>query len=143
MKDGAAASVVLGGVGARHAESATPRSFGVVVGSFLALLSVLAAWKGRAVSRDLLLASLAVFLLAWKFSRSLTVPARVWMALGRAMHRVVSPLALGLIFFGIVTPLAAIRRMLRHDPLTLRWDPLVRSYWLEPERTSHDLKDQF
>ncbi len=44
---------------------------------------------------------------------------RAWLALGRLLHRVVSPLVMGAIFFLCVTPTAWIMRLRGKDVLSL------------------------
>ena len=55
---------------------------------------------------------------------------------------VVSTLALILIFFGIVTPLAAFFRFRGRDLLQLKYDPTRKSYWL-PKQTPTDVRSYF
>jgi hypothetical protein len=53
---------------------------------------------------------------------------KLWMALGHALHKLTSPLVLGLVYFAILTPLAVVVRLCGHDALGLgrRQRP---SYW--------------
>jgi hypothetical protein len=45
---------------------------------------------------------------------------RAWMGLGTGMGWIMSRLILGLLWFVIVTPIAAVYRMFGHDPLQLK-----------------------
>jgi len=56
---------------------------------------------------------------------------RAWMKLGAVLHRVVSPLVLGLIFFGMFAPIGIAMRLARRDALRRRFEPQAPSYWLE------------
>ena len=47
------------------------------------------------------------------------------------LHRVVSPIAIALLFFGVVTPIAFILRLLGKDLLALKRDPEAKTYWIE------------
>ena len=70
----------------------------------------------------------------------------IWFRFGMLLHRVVSPLILGLIFFVSVTPVALIMRVLAKDPLRLKFDREARSYWLDrdpPGPAPDSLKNQF
>ena len=53
------------------------------------------------------------------------------MKLGELMGRVVSPVVLGAIFFGVFTPAAAIMRLARRDAMGRRFDAAARSYWVK------------
>src|ERR1700741_890608 len=45
-----------------------------------------------------------------------------WMKLGELLNRVVSPVVMGVIFFGIFTPVAYVMRLAGRDALSLRLD---------------------
>lgn len=51
-----------------------------------------------------------------------------WMALGQALHRLTSPLILGVLYFGLLTPVALVCRLCGHDPLGLQYRKTA-SYW--------------
>jgi carbamoyltransferase len=55
---------------------------------------------------------------------------------------VVSTLVLGLVFFGIVTPIGILRRLLGADPLGRRFDLSRTSYWIDA-LPSRPLEDYF
>ena len=70
---------------------------------------------------------LAVTVLA---APSLLVPvARLWLGLGRSLHRVVEPAVMGLIFFLVVTPFGVAARWLGKDGLRLRRLSHPRTHW--------------
>lgn len=58
---------------------------------------------------------------------------RVWFWIGIALHTVVSPLVMGLVFFLTVTPVGLLRRLFVRDPLGLRRDPAAPTYWAAKE----------
>jgi len=76
----------------------------------------------------------------------LHLPNRGWLALGRLLHRIMSPLIMGAIFFLCVTPIAAIMRLLRKDLLSLARRPDLSSYWIVREPQPPDtesMKNQY
>ena len=65
--------------------------------------------------------------------------------LGLALGKVVSPLVLGIIFFGLITPIALIARLIGRDELKLK-RPNKSTYWSEPIGSNSDadsFKNQF
>lgn len=54
---------------------------------------------------------------------------KAWMTLGLALGMIVSPIVLGILFFGIFTPLALLLRIVGRDELRLRRSPVRESYW--------------
>jgi hypothetical protein len=58
---------------------------------------------------------------------------RQWIKLGLLLGKVVSPIALGVLFFGIVSPIGAVIRLTGGDPLRLKRNAAAKSYWLPRE----------
>jgi hypothetical protein len=56
---------------------------------------------------------------------------RAWMAFGAVLHRVVSPVVLGIIYFGVFTPVAYVMRAAGRDVLARRFDKQLPSYWID------------
>lgn len=53
-----------------------------------------------------------------------------WMRLGMLLNRVVSPIVMGVIFFGLLSPIAVILRFRGRDVLQRNLDPARTSYWI-------------
>jgi len=71
---------------------------------------------------------------------------RAWLAFGRLMHRVASPLVMGLVFFLCVTPTAWIMRWRGKDLLSLERRPDLKSYWIDRESSlpnAQSMKNQY
>jgi hypothetical protein len=71
---------------------------------------------------------------------------RIWLAFGRLLHKVVSPLVMGAVFLAAVTPTGWIMRVFGNDVLSLRRRPDLKTYWIkrgpsQPE--SETMKNQF
>jgi hypothetical protein len=58
---------------------------------------------------------------------------RQWTKLGVLLGKVVSPIALGLLFYGVLTPFAMGMRLARKDPLRLKLDRKLDTYWIRRE----------
>ena len=54
---------------------------------------------------------------------------RAWMKLGMAMHMVVSPVVMGIMFFGMFTPMGWVMRRFGWDAMKRAYDPAAKSYW--------------
>lgn len=92
--------------------------------------------------------ALAVAILAVALARpGLLAPFnRAWMRFGLALHGIVNPVVMGLIFYLAVTPTALVMRALGKDLLRRRLDPAVDSYWIErapPGPEPETMKQQF
>lgn len=87
-------------------------------------------------------ASALMLLLAVLLPRALSPLQRLAHALGLALRRLVSRLLLLVVFFLLITPLGWLRRCFRRDPLGLRFDPSLPSYWL-PRDDNGFTQDRF
>jgi saxitoxin biosynthesis operon SxtJ-like protein len=118
------------------------RSFGLVIAT---VFLVIAFWP--LTVRWWALAVAAVFAaLALTWTAALAPLNKWWTKLGVLLYRVVSPIALGLLFYVAVVPVGLLMRVLGKDPLRLRRDPDAASYWIDrtpPGPTPESMKNQF
>jgi hypothetical protein len=71
---------------------------------------------------------------------------RLWFRFGLLLNKIISPLVMGLLFYGLITPYAYILRWLGKDLLRLRLDPSADNYWIErkpPGPAPETIKRQF
>jgi len=71
---------------------------------------------------------------------------KLWFRFGLLLHRVVSPLVMGLIFFLTITPIGLLMRTIGKRPLDLGFDRSVKSYWVyrtPPSPAPDTMKRQF
>jgi hypothetical protein len=71
---------------------------------------------------------------------------RAWTRFGLLLHKIISPIVLGFLYYVVVTPLGLLMRLLGKDPLRLRWEPQSSTYWIErrpPGPQPETLTDQF
>ena len=114
----------------QHVEGSSNRSFGIVFAIVFLIIAVNPLRHG-AGARWWALALSALFLVIALWKPALLAGLnRQWTRLGVAMGAVVSPIALGLLFYGVLTPLAIAMRLAGKDPLRLRFDPHCETYWI-------------
>ncbi len=107
------------------------RSFGLVFAAVLAFVTVYQAVLGA-----LVLAGVAAGLGLGLLTTALFRPAllapfnRLWTRFGLLLHKIVSPVVLGVMFYGAVLPIGLVMRGLGHDPLRRRFKPEAQSYWI-------------
>ncbi|MGH7412618.1 MAG: SxtJ family membrane protein, partial [Candidatus Rokuibacteriota bacterium] len=74
----------------------------------------------------------AIFLtLALVRPRTLAPLNRLWLRLGLVLHACISPVILGLLFYGTVAPIGLLLRLFGKDVLRLRFEPASPTYWIE------------
>jgi hypothetical protein len=122
------------------------RSFGLLFAGVFALVGAIPLISGRE-PRWWALAPTAAFLCVALLRPIWLQPLnRLWFQLGKLLHRIVTPIVLGLMFFATFTPIAMVARALGRDPLRLRFDREATSYWIlrEPPGPAPDsFKNQF
>lgn len=132
--------------GAEKVQGSSDRAFGVVFTVLFALMGlapVISARPPRIWSLAIAGALLAVALVR---PRLLAPFNRLWFMVGLLLHRIISPLILGLLFYCFFTPMASILRLLKKDLLRLRWEAGATSYWIErrpPGPAPETMRNQF
>jgi len=127
-------------------EIGSDRSFGFVFAAVFCVVACSPLLRGGDVRWWAVAASLGFLTLALAVPELLHRPKLLWLRFGSAIHRIVSPVVMALIFVCAVVPVGMLARLCGKDFLRLRRKPEAESYWLErqppgPEGTS--LRDQF
>ena len=109
------------------------RKFGAVLAAVLWGIAALEVWRGRTGPAPMILgvagaASLGLCLLFPRFMRPVQ---RAFTRLALAIGWINTTLLLGIVFFGLLTPVAVLLRRFRTDPLRRTFDPGAGSYWLK------------
>ena len=133
----------------RHAspiQSSSDRSFGFVFAAVFLIIGLYPLLHASGI-RLWAVAMSGMFLLLAVLRPQVLAPAnRLWTKFGLLLHNIVSPIALGILFFLVVTPTGLLMRLLGKDPLRLRFDPAADSYWIKrdpPGPTADSLNNQF
>jgi Saxitoxin biosynthesis operon protein SxtJ len=132
----------------RHDEikASSERAFGLVMAGFFAIVAALPLLHASRGVHWWAAALCGLFFLCALFWQAPLKPLnRLWLKLGLALHAVISPLILGLIFFLTVLPVGLLMRAFGKDPLRLRRDPGAASYWIvrEPGPAPESMRNQF
>ncbi len=113
----------------QHIEGSTDRAFGLV---FAGVFILIAGWP-------LLHAQTprwwAVVVSGGFAAIALLRPAllsglnRQWTKLGLLLSKVVSPIALGILYYGVFVPVGVVMQLIGSDPLHLKRDAAAPTYW--------------
>lgn len=107
------------------------RSFGWTFTGVFLIAGGYGLWKGGGALAWLLAAAALTAALTLVRESWLTPFNRAWMRFGEMLGRVVSPLVLGVIFFGVFTPVAVVMRLCGRDALARRFEPQRPSYGVQ------------
>ena len=118
------------------------KSFGVVFSVLFLLISLYPLINNENVRIWSLVICVVFLILGLLNSKLLTPLNKLWFKFGIFLGKVISPLLLGIIFFGVVTPTSLLMRLLRKDLLNLKFNK-KKTYWNEKEAPRSKMKNQF
>lgn len=123
------------------------KKFGLLFSGIFLAFTLYAYVKHEAsIIIGLLLLASAFFLVSSFFFQNLLGPLnKAWFLLGIGLGKVVSPIVLGIIFFGLITPIALLAKLTGRDELKLK-RPNKSTYWSEPigsNSNADSFKNQF
>ncbi len=67
---------------------------------------------------------------------------KLWFSFGLLLGRFISPIIMGVIFFGLVTPIGLLLRVFRKDILKLKLNN-KNTYWDKKNNLKNNFKNQF
>jgi len=76
-------------------------------------------------------------------SKILTPLNKLWMRLGILLGAIVSPIVMGVVYFGVITPIGLIMKLFGKDVLNLNIDTNKNTYWTLKKKIPSKMKDQF
>ena len=118
------------------------RSFGIVFFIVFLLIALYPLLKGNDLSIWSLIISLIFLVLGLINSKILTPLNRLWFKFGLLLGKFISPIIMGIIFFGVVTPIGIIMRLLNKDLLNLKYNR-KETYWINKSGAKSKMKNQF
>lgn len=119
----------------------TEREFGLIVGGVFTLLSLWWLYRGKfpRLTPFTLALGAVLILLGLVLPWALVWPNKAWMALAEVLAFVSTRIILGVVFFGIVTPIGVVKRWFGWDPLGRRAAP-GESYWQPYSKRQRDAR---
>ena len=131
---------------AQDIRGSSDRSFGIVIAVVFAIIGLWPLLSEGTPRWWALIAAALLCGLAFVCSVLLAPLNRLWFRLGLVLNKITSPIIMGLLFYGVMTPYAYVLRWLGKDFLRLRFDPTAKSYWIErkpPGPAPETIKRQF
>jgi Saxitoxin biosynthesis operon protein SxtJ len=124
------------------------RSFGFTFAIVFALLAAFSWWHSGMATKAYAMAGLsavflAITLLAPRLLRPLNL---IWLKFGLLLHKIVNPIIMGVLFFGVFTPMGFAMRLFGVDFLRLKRKPAGETYWIvkgEDSIPDSSMKNQF
>lgn len=116
-----------------HLPGGSDRSFGLVFAGFFAVVAAWSWWRSGTWLPYALGLAVLFGVAAVLAPRVLGPLNRLWMRFGLLMSKVMNPIILGIMFYGVMLPIGLLLRWKGKDLLRLKLDPAASSYWIERE----------
>jgi len=116
------------------------RTFGLLVGGIFLLIGLWPLlWRGEALRMWAILLSVGLVTPGIVWPQSLVPVYRVWMMFGHVLGWINTRILLGLVFFGLITPIGQVRRLFGKDSMRRNFEPELETYRVirEPRPSSH------
>lgn len=122
------------------------RSFGLLFGAIFAIFAAVAwrkhwllfgfpAWPVCAVT------AFIFGTLAWLLPTLLHPLNALWFKLAMLMSKLIEPIVMSVVFLGVLTPLAVLKRLFSKPSLALSYDTSASSYWIKRDPPGPDSKN--
>ena len=118
------------------------RSFGIVFFIVFLIIAIYPLLNDNSIRLWSLIIGIIFLILGIINSKVLTPFNILWMKFGLLLGKIVSPIVMGFVFFGVVTPISIIMKLLRKDLLYLKRNK-KETYWLKTEENKSNMKNQF
>ncbi len=109
------------------------RSFGYVFAVFFGLLALYFFYISSSWAYFCGIVSATFAIVAWLFPTVLRPLNWLWGRFGMLLHKIISPIILAVMFFGIIMPIGLLMRVLGQRPLRLKLEREAETYWVERE----------
>lgn len=122
------------------------RSFGLVFGFVLGAVGLWPLLHGHSPRIWAMLPAVIFVVVALARPPLLRPLNLVWWSIGRLLHRITTPIILGMLFYLTVAPTGLLMRAFGKDPLRLKFDRGAPSYWVErspPGPAPDSMRNQF
>ncbi len=118
------------------------RNFGIVFFIVFLLISLWPISNFNEIRIWSIILSLIFLVLGILNSKALTPLNKLWMRFGLLLGSIVSPIVMGIIFFGVVTPIGLLMKIFRKDILLLKKNK-SSTYWIDKDNSNNNMTNQF
>jgi polyferredoxin len=118
------------------------KSFGIVFFIVFFIISIYPLFNNGDLKVSVLIISLTFLTLGLLNSPILSPLNKLWFKFGILLGSIVSPIVMGIVFFGVVTPTSIIMKIFRKNLLSLKKNN-KKTYWIEKPLIKSKMKNQF
>ena len=118
------------------------RGFGIVFFIVFLIISFWPSIEGQSLRIWSLAVALIFLVLGLLNSKILSPFNLIWVKFGEALGRIIAPIAMGIVYFIIITPIGLFMRLIGKDLLRTKFSK-NKSYWIKREKNIGSMKRQF
>ena len=119
------------------------KSFGVVFFIFFMILGFYPYLNNSTINLKLIFIALAFLVLGIINSRLLTPLNKIWIKLGEILGKVIAPIVMFIVYFGVVFPTKIFLQIFNKDIISLKKDDKLNSYWISRKDKIQSMDSQF
>ena len=127
----------------KEIKTSSNKSFGIV---FFVIFLVVSLWplinEGEIRIWSIVISIIFLFL-GLINSKILTPLNKLWFRFGILLGNVFSPIVMGIIYFGVITPIGILMKLIGKDILNLKQNKKSSTYWIKKEKVISNMKNQF
>ena len=126
--------------------SGSDRSFGIAFAVVFGVIALFPLWNGENIKIWALFIMGLFLISSFIYPKIFSPFNRIWFQFSLLLYKIVNPLIMGLIFFGVVTPTGLLMRQFSKNPLDLSFNAAEQSYWKHrtpPSPEPGSMKRQF
>ena len=118
------------------------KSFGIVFFIVFFIVSIYPIFNSGDLRIWSLIISITFLILGLLNSSILSPLNKLWFKFGILLGSIISPIVMGIVFFGVVTPTSIIMKIFRKNLLGLKKNN-KKTYWIEKPLIKSKMKNQF
>lgn len=124
-------------------KAGTEKNFGLVFGIVFFILSCIPLLYQKNINTYLLFTGIIFFAIAFFKPSLLKLPNILWFKFGIMLSKIVSPIALIIVYAGSIIPMSIIVKIYGKKLLEKKFSKKSSSYWINRENQIEDFNDQF
>ena len=124
-------------------KNASEKSFGITFSLIFIIIAIYPLFQSQNSNFWAFICSLILLLLAFFKPSLLVLPNKVWFNFGKIIGSIMKPIIILPIYLITVLPIGIIMRLLGKDLLRLKLNKNINSYWINRDKSTNSIKNQF
>ena len=100
-------------------------------------------FEKKIISYFFLFLSIVFIFLGFLNSEKLKLFNFLWIKLGLTLGAIIAPIAIGFVYYFLISPISIFMRLVGQDPLKIKNRKKVKSYWIKRSSKINTMKEPF